>query len=619
MATRIMRILLAAVVLACLLASGSPSPATAQDRWDIFVYMCGSDLETNHKAATNNLNALKSVALPENVRFIIQTGGAKKWHTKGIPGNALGRYVYDNAGFHEIEQLEDASMGDEATLEDFLRFGKEHFSADRRVLVFWDHGGGSLGGFCFDEKYETSLHLKDLRKALDAAEGANPAAPSFDLVLFDTCLMATIETANTLQGHARYLAASEETMPATGTDYAGWAGRLAENPAMDGKALGMAICETYLPYCKANECDDMATLSLIDLGKLPALNAAYERMGRDALRESQRDPKYFFTFLDRVADGVEHYGPNDEDDWTNMIDLGSLSAGLGEWESAPAFTQAVQDAVTTHVAGPYRQHGMGLSGYYCLDGSIQSWMAYDSLPGTNPAIASLYRNMLVGDEDGKPWFDFDAEKLADAPVTFDSENFATIVIPPEDANAISDVSFILCCYDKNGQLVYLGSDDKLEADWEHGIFRESFDGQWPALNGNFLPMWLKEQQKGYNIYYSYILLNGKKCYLRSVYDMETQTFKLLGAQRILEHGWLDREILQLRPGDRIVPLFLNKKSKEIKGDAFTLEGVPILQDEPLPDSIYAFAFRFSSPRNENVVSDTVLFHVHDGTVEPYEE
>ena len=61
-------------------------------------------------------------------------------------------------GFYRVcaksgaQQLKDASMGDERTLEGFLRFAKEGFPADHRMLLFWDHGGGSLGGCCFDEK-----------------------------------------------------------------------------------------------------------------------------------------------------------------------------------------------------------------------------------------------------------------------------------------------------------------------------------------------------------------------------------------------------------------------------------------------------------------------------------
>lgn len=600
-------VLTAVALILCL-----PSQTSARDSWTVYLYMCGSDLESNYGYATKNLDALKSVKLPENVKFLIETGGAEKWHSKDIPSDALGLYVYDNTGFHELEQLPDANMSEAQTLQDFLRYGEEHFPADKRMLVLWDHGGGSLGGICADERFDTSISLYNLRRALAGAIALNPNEPPFDLVMFDACLMGSLETANALYGFTKYMVASEEIMPGTGTDYAGWAGALAANPSMDGKELGKIICETYLPYCEENEVDRSATLSLIDLEKLPKLNAAYEEMGREALREAGRNPVHFFTALDRVADGVEHYGPKSEESGINMIDLGSLAENVEGLKTAENFSQVLNEAVLYRVAGIYRQHGRGLSGYYSLDANLSTWQIYASLPNVSPAFSELYKTMIVGNGSGTPWFNFDIKRIEHAPVVLDENNIAVVTLLPEDANAISNVSFRLCFYDEKDRLVYLGDDDKLEVDWDKGIFKDNFDGQWPALNGHFIPMELEEQQREYNLYYSYILLNGKKCYLKVIYDMEKQAFEILGAQRILKGGWLDREILQLQAGDKITPLFMDADDKEVKGDSFILETAPVIEDIPLPEGTYAFAFRFAMPHNAATVSETIHFVIQDG-------
>ena len=612
MLNKCLRFLLAVVFAAILLLGQSSFALAAEDGWTVYVYMCGSDLESDGGYATANLEALKSVPLPKDVKFVIQTGGAKKWQSKDIPAKELGRYIYDNSGFHEVERLNDASMGDEDTLEDFLRFGKEKFPADKRMLLFWDHGGGSLGGFCLDEKYGTILGLNDLRRALENVETANPTSPPFDLVLFDTCLMANIETANTLYGFSRYLVASEEVMPSTGTDYAGWVGALVNNPAMDGRELGMAICETYIPYCKQHDLDEMAMLSLVDLGKLPALNAAYENFGKEAIREAKRDPQYFFTAYDRIASNVEKYGFNDGDNWTNMIDLGLLAANMNGLSSANAFTKALDDAVICRVAGWYRKYGMGLSGYYGLDGSLKSWQTYAALSGASPVFSGFYRDMLSGNSDGKPWFYFDVSKIAGTPVELDENNVAGVTLSPEAANAVSNADFFLCVYDKNGDLIYIGNDDKIDADWDKGVIKENFDGKWPALNGNFVPLYLYEQQNDYNIYCSTFMLNGKRCCMTAVYDFAKGEFAITGVRRILKNGWWDRQVLQLKPGDKITPLFMNEHDKEVKGETFVLDAEPILQDEPLPDDTYAFAFCFTTARNEKAVSETIHFVIKDG-------
>lgn len=70
------------------------------------------------------------------------------------------------------------------------------------------------------------------------------------MVGFDTCLMATVDVADTFSEFAHYLAASEETEPANGWYYSQWVGALAENTSMDGQELGRIICDTYYAGCE---------------------------------------------------------------------------------------------------------------------------------------------------------------------------------------------------------------------------------------------------------------------------------------------------------------------------------------------------------------------------------
>ena len=615
------RWLLASLLFVGMLVGSIPQ-AAAQDSWAVYIYMCGSDLESDGAWATNNLNQIKSVQLPENVKVFIQTGGSKEWHTSGIPDNALGRYVYDQTGFHEIAKLPDASMGDEETLQNFLSYAKENFPADHRMLVFWDHGGGSLYGFCTDDKYGTTLSLKDLRQALMAVDKANPEQPLFDLVSFDTCLMATLDTANALDGYARYLVASEELMPSSGTDYAGWLGALAQKPVMDGRELGTIICEKYLPYCEQHEADDIATLSLLDMSKVPKLNTAYEAWGREALQAAKANPRMFYTAYDRLANGVENYGQNfgpfyaqdDVTQWTNMLDLGALAQKMTTLKSAAAFNEALKDAIVCRVYGPYRQHGTGLAGYYCLDGKILSLTKYTPLPGASQSFADFYGKMLAGSGDGISWYQVDMGKIADAPIVFDENNVAAVTLAPEEANSISRADFILASVGKDGSLLYYGGDDRLAVDWEKGIFKDDFDCTWPALNGHFLAVDIDEMQSDYILFHSYILLNGKKCFLNFAYNRDSDNFSLMGAHRLLDDGVLDREVRQLKKGDKITLFFNDEEGKEVKGESFILEQDPVVEDKLLPDGQYAFAFRFIAPRNENVYSQTAYFAINEGKV-----
>lgn len=78
------RILSSLLALFLVLAFGAcgedistPEPNAEAGTWAIYWYLCGSDLESNGGFATSDLMEMMEVALPENVRVVIQTGGAK--------------------------------------------------------------------------------------------------------------------------------------------------------------------------------------------------------------------------------------------------------------------------------------------------------------------------------------------------------------------------------------------------------------------------------------------------------------------------------------------------------------------------------------------------------------
>ena len=257
----------------------------ASDTWVIYWYLCGTDLESEYGAASADLKELLRVPLPPNVKVLIETGGTRCWHTEGIPGNgAATRFLYDENGLTKLAALGSQSMGDVGTLTDFLRFGKERYPADHRVFVFWDHGGGSAVGLCMDEATQQILSLDNVRQAFTAVYPADTETPPFELVGFDACLMATVDSAAALHGIARYMVGSEEVESGTGWKYDGWVKALGNNPAMGGDALGKVICDSFFEGCAEDDSEDLATLSVTDLSRTPALMKAYGDFGVEALR-----------------------------------------------------------------------------------------------------------------------------------------------------------------------------------------------------------------------------------------------------------------------------------------------------------------------------------------------
>jgi hypothetical protein len=128
--------LILALALAFSLAGCGGSNAELSDKeWAIYLYLCGSDLETNGAAATNDLAELLEVQLPENVKIVIQTGGASLWQNEIVSADYTERYLFDNNGLSLIDQLPLSNMGEQATLSDFLAFAKANYPAEKTGFI----------------------------------------------------------------------------------------------------------------------------------------------------------------------------------------------------------------------------------------------------------------------------------------------------------------------------------------------------------------------------------------------------------------------------------------------------------------------------------------------------
>ena len=206
--------------------------------WTVMMYLCGSDLESENGLATDNLKELCAANLGGRINYLIETGGAKRWNNNVVDSQHLNRYIVENGGITLKQQLASASMGEASTLSDFLKWGKSTYPADNYMLVFWDHGGGTLTGVCYDERYShgssdaDTLTLPEIRAALKEAN------TQFEAVGFDTCLMSTLETAEVLKPYAKFMVGSEETEPGYGWDYNSWTSYLSAYPGIDGGTLG---------------------------------------------------------------------------------------------------------------------------------------------------------------------------------------------------------------------------------------------------------------------------------------------------------------------------------------------------------------------------------------------
>ena len=638
------RILSSLLALFLVLAFGAcgedistPEPNAEAGTWAIYWYLCGSDLESNGGFATSDLMEMMEVALPENVRVVIQTGGAKTWQNNVVDADILQRYVYDSEGLTLVDELPPASMGDAATLTDFLRYCKQNYPAEKTAVLFWNHGGGSVSGAAFDERYGyDSLTLDEMQTAFGRVWEADENNPPLELVGFDTCLMATVDVVGTFAGTARYLVASEEVEPANGWDYTGWLGALAADPAMDGAALGEVICDAYYAGCQAVGTHSNATLSLTDLTRTGPLLEAYEAFGAEALAAACEDPGFFSRFA-RVAAQSENYGGNTrEQGYTNMVDLGHMARQCtGLLQTAGDVLNALEDCVLYRVSGPYRAESTGLSCYYSYNGDLNDLYGYTNV-GAGQAFKYFYSYELTGqlDDAGMEYISgMNYEELPQIqslaamgwdgmPLQVDENGVSHLTLGPEADSILAGIGFSLYYFDEeNDIMLLLGTDNDMNADWENGVFSDNFRGVWGGIDGHMVYMELCFEGEDYNLYSVPVLLNGEPYNLQVAYDFTTEEWSILGArQGIGEAGMSDKELRLLQPGDTLTTIwYLSSYSGEDGLEAYAVEELTVTADTAfaemkLPNGRYGMVFEMRDAMDNYAYSDSVFFLCEDGKI-----
>ena len=337
--------------------------------WTVMIYLCGTDLESEGGMATTNLKMIANTVPNEKVNVLIQTGGAESWQAKDEVGmdiapDRLQRWTWDENGFTLVEELELASMAKHTTLSDFIQWGAKYYPAEKYMLNLWDHGGGSASGLIADELHDYAImSLEGLNRAL------KNGGVHFNLLMTDTCLMASLETAQAVAPYADYLAASEETLPGLGSNYEEWLQCLYDEPECGPARLGRTICDaTQILYAEGDNdlYSKSLTFSLIDLSKIDAVADAFNAFMKEVVGLIP-DPEAFGVYLNAVS-------TTDRFMSTEMWDLYDLArramkGGISK-ENGIAVENAVDDAVLYSIRQAYHPYCHGLSVYmqYSDDG-----------------------------------------------------------------------------------------------------------------------------------------------------------------------------------------------------------------------------------------------------------
>ena len=325
------------------------------DTATIMVYMCGTDLESRSGMGTADLQEMLAAGLGDSVNLLVYTGGCKSWRNNLVSSSVNQIWQVKDGTLACLEEdLGSAAMTGPDNLAGYIRWCAQNYPASRYELILWDHGGGSVSGYGYDEKFASagSMDLAGIDAALEKA------GVKFDFIGFDACLMATVETALALARHGDYLIASEETEPGVGWYYTNWLTALGENPSMPTVEIGKNIVDSFVDECAQKCRGQLTTLSVVDLAELEATVPA--RLGAFAQSASKLIQDKQYRTVSNARSGAREFAQSSRID---QVDLAHLARNLGTPEGE-ALTEALLGAVKYNRTSSNMTNAYGLSIYF---------------------------------------------------------------------------------------------------------------------------------------------------------------------------------------------------------------------------------------------------------------
>ncbi len=325
-----------------------------KDTVTILVYLCGTDLESQNGMGTADLKEMAKAKLSDQVNLIVFTGGCRRWRNNVVSSTVNQIYqIRDGALYCLEEDMGRDTMTNPDTLTRFIRYGAEHFPANRMELILWDHGGGSVSGYGYDEKNgRSSMTLAGINTAL------KNAGVKFDFVGFDACLMATVENGIMLSQYADYMIASEETEPGVGWYYTNWLNRLSDNVSMPTIQVGQLIADDFVNVC-AQQCRGQGTtLSVVDLAELQA--TVPKELKEFSVETNELIQNKEYKTISTARSRTREFAQSTRID---QIDLIHFATNIGSRESRD-LAEALRSAVKYNRTGGGITNAYGLSIYF---------------------------------------------------------------------------------------------------------------------------------------------------------------------------------------------------------------------------------------------------------------
>ncbi len=429
-------------------ASSTPAPSLTPraaggggKTWTVMMYEDADDQVLEEDMMTD-LNEAERVGSSDRVKIVAQVDRYRGAYSGDGNWTSARRYYITRdddllrINSKMVADLGEVSMADTKTLIDFVTWAIKTYPADNYALILSDHGMGWPGGFSDDApkaKKDTSIalvdaagsqmYLMEIDQAL-AEIRKQTGLERFELVGMDACLMAGVEVFTALAPHARYAVASQETEPALGWAYTSFLQTLTANPDANGAELGKMIVKSYIDedqrivddkaraaYLRqgasassgnvtskqlAKEIGNDVTLTAVDLGALPALNTALNKLAYALQNENQAVVAKARTYARSYSSVFGDDVPASYLDLGNLAKLVAQESGKAEVKTAAAQVEtAVSKFVVAEKHGPSKSGSTGVSIYFPNSKLYKTVVAG---PDSYTRVASRFAQQSVWDD-----------------------------------------------------------------------------------------------------------------------------------------------------------------------------------------------------------------------------
>ena len=423
----------------------------------IMIYMDGSNLESDNKIATSDLDGISPSKVDlENVNVYLYTGGTKKWFNfVSSEENAIYKLTED--GFKKEKIYSKKNMGDPDTLSEFLTYVYKNSKTDKYDLVLYDHGGATDGAI-YDDFTDDNLSLTDFKKALELSPFNK--RNKLETVLFRTCLNATIEVANSFKNYADYMVASEEvTKGSSKTSVLNYINDITkDDTAITYSKKFISAYEKQMKDIDPFGFSTNSMYSIINLNIVDEFNDAFdEYIGGVELKNN-------YNNIVRLRSNLFQFATSADDNDYDTVDLYNLIVGLEPYTKIKS--TKVKQLYTKLISYNWSSidEAKGISIYFPYNGSESAQKVLMSVYG-DLTYSNNYKKLITSFKDmhENGTVTSFSSKLFNNNISVNKKEFS-LELTNEQANDYADSIYTIFKKEKDGKftLIYSSDNTKLK-------------------------------------------------------------------------------------------------------------------------------------------------------------